>query len=115
MGEGDGLHDQVCAAVPCFVPWPCPLETEAESDSSLASDAGSGAQSRNTRYRELERFTPERPILGLNAVEARDLLTKALAGLAAAQRTVIEQVSFEGLSMKEIAHLSHVGKAVGDA
>ena len=48
-------------------------------------------------------FSSERPLLGLNRVEARDLLAKGLASLPAAQRTVIEQASFEGLSMKEIA------------
>lgn len=87
------------------------------------------------------RFICERPMFGLNAVEVRDLLAKAFADLTASQRTVIEQASFEGLSMKEIAQrtgdtlvnvrhhyyrglrklrtvigsLSHMDKAAGDA
>ena len=52
------------------------------------------------------RSISERPVFGLNAVEAQDLLAKALAGLAAPQRSVIEQASFQGLSMKEIAEKS---------
>ena len=52
------------------------------------------------------RSTSEHTMFGLNAVEARDLLSKALAELTVAQRTVIEQASFEGLSMKEIAQRS---------
>jgi RNA polymerase sigma-70 factor (ECF subfamily) len=39
----------------------------------------------------------------LTPLELRDLLDKGLASLAAAQRSVIERASFEGLSMKEIA------------
>jgi RNA polymerase sigma-70 factor (ECF subfamily) len=48
-------------------------------------------------------LTGERPLFGLTPVELKDLLDKGLASLTDAQRTVIEQASFEGLSMKEIA------------
>lgn len=83
----------------------------------------------------------ERAMFGLTPVEARDLLDKGLASLTDSQRAVIEQASFEGLTMREIAdrsgeslvnvrhhyyrglrklrtyieRLSDVGKAVGDA
>jgi RNA polymerase sigma-70 factor (ECF subfamily) len=45
----------------------------------------------------------ERPALGLTPVELRDLLDKGLASLTPSQRAVIEDASFGGLSMKEIA------------
>jgi RNA polymerase sigma-70 factor (ECF subfamily) len=48
-------------------------------------------------------LTGERPVFGLTQVELRDLLDKGLASLTPAQRAVIEDASFGGLSMKEIA------------
>jgi len=48
-------------------------------------------------------LTVDRPLLGLTPFELRDLLDKGLASLGYSQRRVIERVSFEGLSMREIA------------
>jgi RNA polymerase sigma-70 factor, ECF subfamily len=48
-------------------------------------------------------LTVDRPLLGLTSFELRDLLEKGLGSLGDPQRRVIERVSFEGLSMREIA------------